>query len=513
MEEDFCTTLKTKLLPLGLSLVCDLDQIQIMSRQRRMLSLCGFIVIVSLLQGSVADSFSSVFSNCSVGMYNQSKGCASLPTDVLGAFGIQHALTNFDYRSAMVYILIDLVPLTVFPLLILFNFNLASGPAQSFVFICQVTPAAVAAPSIELFSEGRFIWGILPMQSPINDIVFPQTLPFFVLQYCKLVVVLLVAVTTVVLVKCIACPCASWRRPWAKLRRSVRHFRRKHAQRGTVMNGLCSIAIFTYGFVIQQAFIVLRPAECCLAAAADTNSHCLFYCSELEYSKMHSVPFILGALMSLVLVLPLPLLLLYYPCVPALMQRITKRSSPLITCHKLAPVFDVFQSAYKPKLRFFAAFPLLYRLLIWMLFNTISSSESNKELVLTLVFILILTIHSLVQPYSEPRHNYIETLYLVNLVLISVVSAFSLNLYELQLSASPIPLLILIYLSAYVLPILIGIGYIFWRHKCCKRCRVACCKRCRQSRTDSGQEEYVPVLPSEAYLDLDEVASMEQTIQ
>ena len=104
-----------------------------MSRQRRMLSLCGFIIIVSLLQGSVADSFSSVFSNCSVGMSNQSKGCTSLPTDVLGAFGIEHALTNFDYRSAIVYILVDLIPLMVyFPLLILFNFNLASGPAQSF---------------------------------------------------------------------------------------------------------------------------------------------------------------------------------------------------------------------------------------------------------------------------------------------------------------------------------------------------------------------------------------------
>ena len=226
-------------------------------------------------------------------------------------------------------------------------------------------------------------------------------------------------IMTIVLVKCIHCPCAFWRHPWAKLRRSARYFREKHAQKGTVLNGLCSIIILTYGFVIQQAFSVLRTTRCSPGGA----DYCSYYCTELRYSDYSFSFIVTAALFSIALALLLPLLLLYYPCGPALMQRVTNRSPQFVTCHKLAPVLDVFQSAYKPKLRFFAALPLLYRFVIWFLFSTLSAElgPSDRLIVLTFVFIVILAIHSLVQPYRKPKHHYIETLCLANLVLISMM--------------------------------------------------------------------------------------------
>ena len=153
--------------------------------------------------------------------------------------------------DSLVFIILDLAPLIVyFPVLIIFNINLASGPAQSFLFFYQ----AVTVSYQQLSLIGVDLpWGLLIMQSPINDVVFlwhSHTLPYIALQYCKLAAVLVAIVMTLVLVKCIHCPCASWRLPWAKLRRSVRNFREKHAQKGTVLNGLCSIVILTYGFVI-----------------------------------------------------------------------------------------------------------------------------------------------------------------------------------------------------------------------------------------------------------------------
>ena len=488
-----------------------------MSGLSRIFSLCGFIIILSLLQGSC----SAAGYNCSpFAMY--SKCSRSVQWQVLGSsnhfekYSIVAAYKKQDFEEyALVYVLIDILPLMIyFPLLVLFNADLASGPAQSFVFFYNVTSTAVVTLPLPYFA---LIWGLLTMQSPINDqVVFPfiyeqvPVLPFPALQYCKLVIVVLVIVTTVALVKCVACPCASWRRPWAKFRRSVRHFRRKRAQKGTVLDGLCSIAILTYGFVIQQSFTVLRPTKC----SPDDNKSCLFYCRELKYFDTCNVPFFLLAVISLVLVLPLPLFLLYYPCVPALMQRITKRSSPLITCHKLAPVFDVFQSAYKPKLRFFAAFPLLYRYVIWMLFSTLSTvlTNTDKQLIITLVFILILAIHSLIQPYSKPRHNYIETLYLVNLVLISALSTVFFNSLIIQQFSgiqdnSPIRFVVLyLLLLLTLLPILVGIGYI------CKCCCVYCkSMQMRQNRRESVEDNNEQVLPSETYLDLDDEDSMEQT--
>ncbi len=148
----------------------------------------------------------------------------------------------------------------------------------------------------------------------------------------------------------------------------------------------------------------------------------MYYCTELEYGDYRFSLLVAAAVFSIALAL-LPLILLYYPCVPALIQRVTERSPQFVTCHKLAPVLDVFQSAYKPKLQFFAALPLLYRFVIWFLFSTLSAElgPSDRLIVITFVFIVILAIHPLVQPYLKPNHNYIETLYLVNLVLIMMM--------------------------------------------------------------------------------------------
>ena len=480
-----------------------------MTAKNRALLLAGLIVILGLLQ------------DCA-GIDTRPYNCSSEVESISGcnATGSIKPPGVFMPGYVPIYVLVDTIPLLIYLIaLILFNFNLASGPAQSFIFFYQVLPTAIPIDSafplmdavLQLQFGGALLWGLFTMQSPINNIAFPRILPYIALQYCKLVVALVVIVVTVLLVKCVDCPCASWRRPWAKTRRSVRHFREKYAWKGSVLNGFYVIAILTYGFVIQQSFTILQPSKCCM----DDATYCSFYCTNLKLGNHEDCRFSLlvaAAVVSLVLVLPFPLLLLYYPCVPALIQRITKRSSPLISCHKLAPVFDVFQSAYKPKLRFFAAFPLLYRFLIWMLFSTFSAlfSRSNRQFFITFVFILYLAIHSLVRPYRKPRHNYIEALYLVNLVLISMVSTFSLTVFA-EVSDRLTPDFILNMLPAPLayLPLLVTVCYFFWQRKCSKRCRAACCKkRVKQSIREPLQGEAVPRPPSEVYFDMDEMEQM-----
>ena len=495
--------------------------------QSKLVLLCGFVVTLGLLQGIAADGCSSeafklnylfVFDCPSYDLpiiYDNSS-CRTGPRDIS-----EHRRTfsncTFDSGLASVYILINLIPLMIyFPLLILFNFNLASGPAQSFIFFYQALPAAIPLDQTTYVGytlAGGFISSLIVMQNPITGLLFPRTLPYLRLQYCNLVAVMVAVIVTLVLVKCIDCPCTTWRRPWAKLRRSVRHFRNRRAWKGTVLNGLCSIATLTYGFVIQQSFTVLQPTKHCLSGA----KYCAYYCNEWNYTNTPEYrPFIAGALVSLVLVLPLPLLLLYYPCVPALMQRITKRSSPFATCHKLAPVFDVFQSAYKPKLRFFAAFPLLYRFVIWMLFSILSVQLPNeRQLMITFVFILILAIHCLVQPYSKPRHNYIETLYLVNLVLISIMLTFTAQFddhVEGNSHGDHALFHVIMFLPVLLalLPMLFSFWYFIWKRKCCKKCRAACCKiRVHQNRNESAEDEAAQLPMSEAYLDMSELIPKE----
>ena len=493
-----------------------------MAGQNGKLLLCGFVIILGLLQDSAAYQCSSEALNiialvisdpCPPSMYYSSSN-SSWNASASSNLPFQDSCPiPFHGGLASMYVLGDLAPLIIyFPLLILFNVNLASGLTQSFIFFYQALPAVILTDRDSYSARGYylitggFLWGLSTMQNPINDLFFHRILPYITLQYCKLVVVLVATVMTVVLVKCIDCPCASWRHPWARLRRSVRHFREKRACKGTVLNGLCSIAILTYAFVIQQSFSVLQGTKNC-----PNGEKCAFYCTELNYKESGYYPYVIVAVGTLVLVLPLPLLLLYYPCVPALMQRVTKRSPQFMTCHKLTPVLDVFQSGYKPKLRFFAAFPLLYRFVIWLFLTALSANliVSDRLIVVTLIFIVILAIHSLVQPYSNPKHNYIETLYLVNLVLISMM----VLIVQIAFERSPVIVagesrLVLVLasfsLALIYLPLVVCVGYFIWRSNCSKRCRAAYCKRVRRNRRESAQSEAVQVQYSEVYFAMSE---------
>ena len=480
---------------------------QSMLGQNRMLLLSGFIIVMTSLQGSAAY-------NCSVEYTVTHYNCSvEYPGGYLSSSYPAHSSVEVTAEQAVLYILIDLLPLMfLFPILILFNWNLASGPARSFIFFYQVLPATLPIRTLsypefgDLFDGGRYpvhfaLYGLVTMQSPINDLVFPRILPYLAPQYFKLLAVVVAVVMTLMLVKCNDCPCASWRHPWAKLRRCVRNFREKRAQKGTVLHGLCSIAILTYGFVIQLSAFVFKPAYC-------ANGTCLFYCNEWNYHTVEYILCLSVALVCLVFSLLLPLLLLYYPCVPALVQRVTKRSFALVSCHKVAPVFDVFQSAYKPKRRFFAAFPLFYRLVIWLLY--LHPSEVSKSIYVTLAFILILGIHCVFQPYSKARHNYIETLILVDLVLISMFPLIMQFLTSACYNRLKVISVFALYLILEYLPLIVVICYLLWNWKCCQRCRAACCKRVNQSQTEPDQGEAVQVPYSEVYFEINEPKQIEQ---
>ena len=159
-----------------------------MGAQNKLVLLSGFVITLGILQGTAAVGCSSKAYNppfsslvgCSY--YKSIKQNSSLtPTQVVSLN------CTFNSRLAPVYILIDLIPLMVyFPLLILFNFNLASGPAQSFIFFYQVLPAAIPldqAPYATYTLMGGFISSLLVMQNPLTDLIFPRRLPYLGLQY------------------------------------------------------------------------------------------------------------------------------------------------------------------------------------------------------------------------------------------------------------------------------------------------------------------------------------------
>ena len=151
------------------------------------------------------------------------------------------------------------------------------------------------------------------------------------------------------------------------------------------------------------------------------------------------------------------------------------------------------------------------RFVIWLFFSTLSAvlGPSDRLIVITFAFIVILAIHSLVQPYHKPKHNYIETLYLANVVLVSMMWLISQLANRLSARKLLFSVLILTIPLVY-LPILVYVGYFFWKRKCCKPCRVACCKKAKRNRRESAQSAVLQAPTSEVYFDMREVGLMNQ---
>ena len=314
--------------------------------------------------------------------------------------------------------------LVFLPIIIFFNINLASGPNHSFVFFYQCVPLASVYVSPA---------AVLVMQ----NYLLPAQPRFIVLEYFKYIVVLVVIFLVFFLVKCTSCPLQKCRLPWAKVRRAVRNFREKHIG-STFIHAICSIIILSYGDLVAISMRVVFgsvhiKSDCCYNVSYNYNNPFAspVCCNEsymvyFGWSRTSNdfVPLIIFSLVLAILLLPLPLSLIYYPSIPALFHKLTGRSLPRFP--KLDPVFDVFQGVYKDRMRWFAGLHLLYLIILWMVYIVLPD-------VLPFVFVFILAIHSLLQPFKNRLHNYLETLYLVYLVLIFFASS---SLQVLNLSST-----------------------------------------------------------------------------
>ena len=371
------------------------------------------------------------------------------------------------------------------PIIIFFNINLASGPNHSCVFFYQCAPLASTYGSLT---------AVLVMQ----NFFLPDQPGFIFLECFKYIVVIVVIFLIFFLVKCTCCPLQKCRLPWAKVRRAVRNFREKHIG-STFIHAICSIIVLSYGDLVAISVRVSLGSlyidrDCCYSVSYNVSYDGLVHCDEsfmVYFDRIFHIMAlspIVSAGIAIVLLL-LPLSLIYYPSIPALFHKLTGRSLPRFP--KLDPVFDMFQGVYKDKMRWFAGVHLLYLIILWVVYL-------RQPDVIPFFFVLILAIHSLFQPFKNPKHNYLETLYLVNLSLMSFGNSYLLNAsttaenfedYHSKVLAVAIVSSILLALPAFLV-FVICCYKILSKRVCCQRC-VSTLKSCC-SREDSEQEPLIP---------------------
>ena len=359
------------------------------------------------------------------------------------------------------------------PLIIFFNCNLASGPNHSFVFFYQCLPLAVPIGKFLSFLVLQFQfydgWIVSPCYYQYSRPLFGR---YYILEYLKHAITSVLLFLAILWVKCTCCPLQKCRLPWAKVRRAVRNFREKKLKVKGVVRGLCSVIVLAYGDLVAITFLILSEGipTCC----RQLGKSCVEQCQRPPLASAYfSV-----SVICLILLLPLPLSLIYYPSIPALFHKLTGRSLPRFP--KLDPVFDVFQGVYKDKMKWFAGIYFVHRLMLWALYAGLSTYPQMQAFTTLFYFVLILGTHSIAQPFKDTMHNYWESLMLLYLVLVSVSTQLLFPLlFSSQFDPTSPNFKFSIFFSVviYILSLLpIVIFPVYYLYKwCCKNRCVCCC--------------------------------------
>ena len=127
--------------------------------------------------------------------------------------------------------------------------------------------------------------------------------------------------------------------------------------------------------------------------------------------KLHLPYAIVALLVEVLVAIPFTVLLLLAP----LLAR-----SPHINFTRVKPILDEFQACYRDEYRWFAGYYFLCRQLVYIL--TWMSLAATKSYVMQYLHVCILVVHASFQPYKEKWLNTIDTVFLLDLVFLSLLN-------------------------------------------------------------------------------------------
>ena len=242
----------------------------------------------------------------------------------------------------------------------------------------------------------------------------------------------------------------------------------------SVTHGISTFLILCYSQCIEVSIGLLIPLHI-YKPADDSNFTCntctrVWFNGELIYFHRNHLLYALPALFCLLTVgLFPPVLLLTYPLLNKLLfilglddHKVINSVSQKLPISSLKPLFDSFQSCFKDNLRFFAGLYFLYR---WtLLFVYFVKDFSQYYTTVGTILLLMLTLHTIFQPYTKMTHNLVDALLFADLLLINSLSSYNfqkINSQKAQYGATVTPAivqLVLIYI-----PLVVMLTYILRR--------------------------------------------------
>ena len=202
------------------------------------------------------------------------------------------------------------------------------------------------------------------------------------------------------------------------IKNSGKHGSKMKRKDSSVTHGISAFLTICYGQYTRVSFLILKTI---LQGKPGVRPISVTYYGGLPYfGGVHLLYAVPAIFFTIVLVIIPPIGLLMYPLVLQILGVCVLSEHPLVNkilrwlhINHLMPLFDSFQSCFKDKLRFFAGLFFLYRIAAFLAFMY------SDIIPPVFVAVLILGIHSLLQPYKSRKHNVIDALIFLDIAVIS----------------------------------------------------------------------------------------------
>ena len=346
------------------------------------------------------------------------------------------------------YIAAAYVPLTLFYIVVIvFRISATSPTLNGFVLVSQV----MAAPTIlrHIYSHNQqprhkyfidagisvyAIWNLDFFRSFYEPICVHTRLSTFqvlALDYAVAIYPLLLILITFILVKLhdnFSLVVSLWR-PFHKC---LFLFRRQFNIRSSLVNALATFIILSYIKILNVSFELLTPSTVYNVYGERVNVY-LFYDGTVEMTSRGYLPYLLLAIVMLLVFNILPLILLtLYPM--QCFQKFLSRCCPSInTTLALQAYMDAFQGCFKESphdCRYFAALYVTLRFVHPLIFVIFGFGFYSPMVALFVVFILFLVVKF--QPYKSKRSNSVDTLLLLIMISTYLLQTVSSMIHSLR---------------------------------------------------------------------------------
>ena len=331
--------------------------------------------------------------------------------------------------GTLFYILSDMIPTMIFFTVVMISgISFSSGALNGFVFFSQLvevfsqdlifSQTYSEAKLVNILQSGhQLIYGIFNIEffsifpfclwegaTTLDVLAFKYVTTFFALVLITLIVLTmnfsLMGTCCLRISQCKA-KALGWRRD------------------SSVTHGISTFLIICYGQYTRVSFFILTRTY--LQGMPGVKSiPVTYYGGLLYFSKAHLFYAIPAIFCTAFLVVLPPLFLLLYPLIPHLLSLCGLNEHPvmnkilqLLCINRLLPLFDSFQSCYKDKMRFYAGLYFLYRAAAFLPYMY------STTLPPVFLAVLILGIHSVLQPYKSWKYNAIDTLIFLDIAIIN----------------------------------------------------------------------------------------------